>query len=144
MELFRRIRNMKYIPLSLAIIVLLLCSCHNSKTNLSNDSELPTETHDAENFKITASMAHEGINNYCQQEYDLSIAKDNPDMTYIQMGNETETEYQVVFRSYTGAFVCFFIDKTNGITKIVERVPNLDIEEEIGTINLFYYLEKKN
>ncbi|MBR1401578.1 MAG: hypothetical protein IJ604_07025 [Prevotella sp.] len=94
--------------------------------------------------KITAEMAYEGVDNYCHKEYDWSVAEDNPDMMYIQMGEETETEYQVVFRSYTGAFVYFYVDKTSGTTTMVEKVPNLDVEEKSGTINLFDYLEKKD
>ena len=34
-------------------------------------------------------------------------------------------------------------NKTNGITRMVERVPNLNVEEEAGTINLFDYLKKQ-
>ena len=63
---------------------------------------------------------------------------------YVTMGEETETEYQVIFRSYTGAFVYFYVDKASGTTRMVESVPSLDVEEETGTINLSDYLEKKN
>lgn len=90
--------------------------------------------------KITAEMAYEGVNNYCHKEYDWSVAEDNPDMMYLQMGEESDSAYQVVFRSYTGAFVYFYVDKTSGTTKMVEKVPNLDVEEDAGTINLFDYL----
>lgn len=62
---------------------------------------------------------------------------------YVQMGEETDSAYQVVFRSYTGAFVYFYVDKTSGATRIVEKVPNLNVEEDVGTINLFDYLEKQ-
>ena len=87
-------------------------------------------------------MAYEGVNNYCHREYDWSVAKDNPSMMYVAMGDETETEYQVIFRSYTGAFVYFYVNKASGATRMVEHVPALDIEEEAGTIDLFDYLEK--
>ena len=128
-------------------IALLLCSCYNSKTNQPQDSDLQTEMQDSLSAnpsvsKITAEMAYEGVNNYCHKEYDWSVAEDNPDMMYIQMDEETKTEYQVVFRSYTGAFVYFYVDKTTGTTKIVEKVPSLGVEEESGTINLFDYIEK--
>jgi hypothetical protein len=103
-------------------------------------------------------MAYEGVDNYCHEEYDWSVAEDNPDMMYIQMGEETETMYQVVFRSYTGAFVYFYVDKTSGTTKILEKAPVLGVEEadgeyqssdgehqsSLGTINLFDYIGKKN
>jgi len=127
-------------------IALLLCSCHNSKTNQAQDSDSQTEMQDSQGAnplvsKITAEMAYEGVSNYCHKEYDWSVAEDNPDMMYIQVGEETETEYQVVFRSYTGAFVYFYVDKTSGTTRIVEYVPTLDIKEETGTIDIFDYLD---
>jgi hypothetical protein len=65
-------------------------------------------------------------------------------MMYVTMGEETESEYQVIFRSYTGALVNFYVDKASGTTRMVEYVPTLDIENEVGTIQLSDYLEKKN
>ena len=59
------------------------------------------------------------------------------------MGEESDSAYQVVFRSYTGAYVHFYVDKTSGTTKIVEKVPSLNVEEETGTINLLDYIEKQ-
>jgi hypothetical protein len=47
----------------------------------------------------------------------------------------------VVFRSYTGASVCFHVNKTTGSTRMVEHVPALDIESEAGTIELLDWLE---
>ena len=88
-------------------------------------------------------MAYEGVNNYCHSEYDWSVAKDNSSMMYVKMGEETDAEYQVEFRSYTGAFVYFYVDKTSGATRMVEYVPNLDVKNEVGTINLFDYLKKE-
>ena len=87
-------------------------------------------------------MAYEGVNNYCHSEYDWSVAEDNPSMMSVTMGDETETEYQVTFRSYTGALVHFLVDKATGKTRMVESVPTLDIDTVTGTINLFDYLGK--
>ena len=94
--------------------------------------------------KITAEMAFEGVSNYCHSTYDWSVAEDNPSIMYVEMGVETDSAYQVVFRSYTGAFVNFYVDKTSGQTRIVEYVPALNIKEEAGTIDLFDYLEKSS
>ena len=91
---------------------------------------------------ITAEMAYEGVNNYCHSAYDWSVAEDNPSMMSLTMGEETETEYQVIFRSYTGAIVYFYVDKTTGTTRMVEYVPTLDVKNEAGTIDLFDYIEK--
>ena len=120
---------MKHTAFTFVLTILLFCSCGSNNATKS---------------EITAEMAYKGVDNYCPKEYDWSVAEDNPDMMYIQMGEETETEYQVVFRSYTGAFVYFYVDKTSGTTKLVEKVPNLGVEEESGTINLLDYIEKKN
>ena len=128
---------MKYIAFTFVIIDLSLCSCHNNKVQSSD-----VQTEDTLRT-ITADMAYEGVNNYCHSAYDWSVAKDNPDIMYLTMGEETDSAYQVVFRSYTGAFVHFYVDKASGTTRIVEKVPSLNVEEETETIDLFEYLEKK-
>ena len=57
-----------------------------------------------------------------------------------EMGEETGSEYQVIFRSYTGSFVYFYVDKTFGTARLVEYVPSLDLQEDAGSIDLFDYL----
>jgi len=132
---------MKYIAFTFFFVALLLCSCNNNKVNDTQSSDVQTE----DTLRtITKEMAFEGVNNYCHKEYDWSVAKDNPDIMYVQMGEETDSAYQVVFRSYTGAFVHFYVNKTSGTTRIVEKVPSLSVEEETGTIELFDYLGKRN
>ena len=132
---------MKYIAFTLVFMTLLLCSCRNNKADVAQPSDVQTED---TLRSITADMAFEGVNNYCHKEYDWSVAKDNPEIMYVQMGEESDSAYQVVFRSYTGAFVHFYVNKTSGTTKMVEEVPSLNIMEEAGTIELFDYLEKKD
>ena len=130
---------MKYIAFTFFFVALLLCSCNNNKVNDTQSTDVQTE----DTLRtITEEMAYEGVNNYCHKEYDWSVAKDNPDIMYVQMGEETDSAYQVVFRSYTGAFVHFYVNKTSGTTKMVEKVPSLNVEEEAGTINLFDYLDE--
>lgn len=119
--------NMKQIVYSFLFIALLLCSCHPS----SPKSE------------ITAEMAYEGVNNYCHSQFDWSIAEENPSIMYVKMGEETDSTYQVIFRSYTAAMTYFYVNKANGSTRMVEQVPALNIENEAGTINLFDYLKKE-
>lgn len=93
--------------------------------------------------EITAEMAYQGVCNYCHSTYDWSIAEDNPSVMSIEMGEETDSTYLVVFRSYTGAFVNFYVNKTSGTTRVEEYVPVLDIKSESGTIDLFDYLEQE-
>ena len=121
---------MKQLVTVLVVTALLLCSC-GSKDIKGSQS------------KITAEMAYEGVNNYCHSEYDWSMAKDNPDIMGVVMGEETDSAYQVIFRSYTGAFVNFYVDKTSGTTRMEEYVPTLDVKNDAGTIELFDYLKKE-
>ena len=132
---------LKYIAFTFVFLVLFLCSCRNNKADVAQSSDAQTE----DTLRtIRADMAYEGINNYCHSAYDWSVAKDNPDIMYLTMGEETDSTYQVIFRSYTGAFVHFYVNKTSGTTRIVEKVPSLNVEEDAGTIELFDYLEKQN
>ena len=91
--------------------------------------------------RVTAEKAYEGVSNYCHDVYDWSVAEENPSMMYIEMGEESDSTYEVVFRSYTGALVLFFVDKTTGATRMVEKEPLLNIENEAGTINVLDYLK---
>ena len=68
------------------------------------------------------------------------MAEDNPDIMTLEMGEETDSAYQVVFRSYTGALVYFYVNKASGSTRMEEYVPALDIKNDAGTINLFDYI----
>ena len=113
---------------SFLLAILMLCSCGTKDTK----------------SEITAEMAYEGVSNYCHSTYDWSIAEDNPSIMSLEMGEESEAEYQVVFRSYTGAFVYFYVDKASGSTRMEEYVPTLDVRSEAGTIDLFDYLEEDN
>ena len=132
---------LKYIAFTFVFLVLFLCSCRNNKADVAQSSDAQTE----DTLRtITEDLAYEGINNYCHSAYDWSVAKDDPDIMYLTMGEETDSTYQVVFRSYTGAFVHFYVNKTSGTTRMVEKVPSLNVEEEAGTIELFDYLEKQN
>ena len=120
--------SMKQIAFSFALILLLLCSCGSNTTK----------------SEITAEMAYEGVNNYCHSAYDWSVAKENPSIMYVQMGEETDSAYQVVFRSYTGAIVNFYVNKESGTTRMEEYVPTIDVRNEAGTFDIFDYLEQKN
>ena len=119
---------MKHIVFSFILIALLFCSCGSNTTK----------------SEITAEMAYKGVSNYCHSAYDWSIAEDNPSIMYVQMGEETDSAYQVVFRSYTGAFVNFYVNKTSGATRMEEYVPTLDVKSDAGTIDIFEYINKKN
>jgi hypothetical protein len=138
---------MKQIAYSFILTLLLLCSCEgNGRSSESRqarlDGRVVTDEGEANTTKseITAEMAYEGVSNYCHSAYDWSVAKDNPSIMYVQMGEETDSVYQVIFRSYTGAFVNFYVDKASGTTRMEEYVPTLDVKSDAGTIDIFDYL----
>lgn len=90
--------------------------------------------------EITQEMAYAGVNNYCHITYNWSIAEEIPDIMYVVNWDETETEYVVMFRSYTGAYAYFHVDKTSGVTKIMWHDPTLNTDSDGGTINIWDYL----
>jgi len=142
---------MKYFVFSLVLIALLLSSCRMNSTKV--DTQSPDSTYNLKKQEVidttktskggvTEDLAYQGVSNYCHSRYDWSAAEENPSMMYIQMGEDTETEYQVIFRSYTGAFVYFYVEKSSGTTRMIEYVPTLDVKNEVGTIDLFDYIKQ--
>ena len=111
-----------------AIMLLLLAGCRGGKSKTGTE-------------RLSAQMAVEGVSNYCHSEFDWSVAQENPSMMYVALGDSTETEFKVVFRSYTGAFIHFFVDRESGSARMVEVVPALGIENEAGSIDLRDYLD---
>ena len=120
--------KMAALPMILVVLAVMVFAGCTGKGNVSQK-------------EITAEMAYEGVSNYCHSVYDWSAAEENSDIMGLTMGEETDSAYHVVFRSYTGALVNFYVNKANGITKMVDYVPTLNIQEETVTINLFDYLK---
>lgn len=131
-----------FIFITALVMATLLQGCGTK--NESADASFPSASRNTgvSEGGITEETVYEGVYNYCRSTYDWSIAESNPEMMYLQTGEETESEYQVIFRSYTGTFVYFYVDKASGATRLTEYVPALDLEEEAGTINLYDYLEQ--
>ena len=127
----------------LIVIVLVIAGCTNNNSNNSGDVEVVDVVEEinsnTSDNTITSELALEGVNNYCKETYNYS-----PDSSSMLLtsGMETDSEYEVIFRSYTGAYVYFYVDKTTGTTRMVETVPDLDVVEETVTINLYDYLNK--
>ena len=132
-----------------AIMVLLMMGvmlqgCGSSDTTADNPPSSEASGAEVPENGITAEMAFEGVNNYCHSHYDWSIAEENPDIMYVRMGEESDTAYQVIFRSYTGAFVHFTVDKASGMTSMKEVVPNLGVESDAGEFSLYDYLNESD
>ena len=113
------------------------------ETNITSENSESTESSnkDSSENKITKDMALKAVEKYCHEIVDWSMAEENPDIMYVQMGEETDDTYQVVFRSYTGSFTYFDVNKKDGTTKMTDYLPYLNIREESGTINIYDYLD---
>ena len=122
------------------VLVAMLQGCGSKDTSADYPPSSETSGAEVPETGITAEMAFEGVNNYCHTHYDWSIAEENPDIMYVRMGEESDTSYQVIFRSYTGAFVYFTVDKASGMTSMKEVVPNLGVESDAGEFSLYDYL----
>ena len=126
------------------VIGLLMAGCDNTSEEIKFESvssgnvEIVKTESSIEPSDLTEEMAYEAIVKYCTETYGYSPESSS---MYIEIGDGTDNEYQMRFRSYTGAYVYFHIDKTTGVTRMVESVPDLDVEEEAGTINVFDYLD---
>lgn len=94
----------------MSLVIILPTLLSSSCTNTSNST-------------ITPVQAFEGVCSYCHSAYDWTIAQDNPSIISLEMGEETDSAYQVIFRRYTGALVYFYVNKTTGTTSIEEYVP---------------------
>ena len=125
-------------------LVAMLQGCGSKAEKADNSPSRETSGAEVPENGITAEMAFEGVNNYCHTHYDWSIAEENPDIMYVRMGEESDTSYQVIFRSYTGAFVYFTVDKASGMTSMKEVVPNLGVESDAGKFSLYDYLNESD
>lgn len=111
-----------------------------ASTTAPESPDVPEPTA-APKSEITQEMAYAGVNNYCHITYNWRIAEEVPDIMYVVNWDETETEYVVMFRSYTGAYEYFYVDKASGVTRIISYEPVQQKETDEGTINIWDYLE---
>jgi len=117
------------------------CGSKSDAANTPQPAE--TETAVSPEALIPEETAYEGVRRYCRIEYGRELEEDELSAR-LEMGEATESEYRVIFHSYTGAVVTFFVEKSGGRTRMVEYVPALDIENEAGTFDLLDYLEEEN
>lgn len=101
-----------------------------SVTIESKDSE--NETVDIPDAVITDEQALTAIKNYCYiNNPDLeAIEKAGEYPVYWNITSSDEKQIVVLFRSYTGAEVRYYIDKNSGDTYVTEFVPGILTEEE--------------
>ncbi|MCR5676395.1 MAG: hypothetical protein K6G16_11875 [Lachnospiraceae bacterium] len=95
--------------------------------------------------KITDEQALSAIRKYCETNNpDLAgIVQDGAYAVYWDVEAGTDFEIVVLFRSYTGAQIRYYIDRLTGDTRVTESVPGITDGEEPSdeTLNVWDYLE---
>ena len=87
---------------------------------------------DEEDAKISDDQAINAIKNYCHvSNPDLeNIEKEGEYPVYWEVQSSDENEIVILFRSYTGAQIRYYIDPVSGDTYVTEFVPGITSEEE--------------
>ncbi|MCR5402929.1 MAG: hypothetical protein K6E91_03810 [Butyrivibrio sp.] len=96
--------------------------------------------------KITNEQALEAIKSYCYANNpDLEKMADSEDVTvYFDVSSSEAGEIIVLYRSYTGAQIRYYIDPSSGEVYVTEQVPGIIDEEQRTdeTFNIRDYMNK--
>ena len=94
---------------------------------------------------ITEEQACEAVKKYCIEEYpDLADMVDSDEYTIYWEASTTEDgEICVLYRSYTGALIRYYVNPETGDTYVTEQVPGIIDEEQKTdeTLNIKDYIE---
>jgi hypothetical protein len=95
---------------------------------------------------ITQDQALEAVKSYCiANNPDLESMLGSDDYTvYFDVSTSEADEIVVLFRSYTGAQIRYYVDKTTGEVYVTEFVPGIIDEEQRTeeTFNIRDYMDK--
>ena len=94
-------------------------------------AEVSTENEPG-NKKLSDEQALAAIRQYCfVSNPDLeNIVNAGEQQVYWDIQSSTDTEIVVLFRSYTGALIRYYIDPVSGETYVTEFVPGITTEEQ--------------
>lgn len=125
----------------------------DGKTEDNKAEESKTEDGKAENADqgsseskaITGEQALLAIKNYCYLENPSlkDIEEEGEYSVYWDISSCDESQIVILFHSYTGALIRYYIDPVSGETYITEFVPGILLEEERSdvTFNVRDYME---
>ena len=90
-----------------------------------------TETADA-TAPITEEQAAEAIRNYCISENPelAEMVESEDNMAYWDASTTDAGEICVLYRSYTGALIRYYVNPETGDTYVTEQVPGIIDEEQ--------------
>lgn len=118
-----------------AVIVLTLFGCGTQKEENKSEKDVQTEEASYDNStaeKINDDEALSAIRTYCyEQNPELEkIEKAGEYPVYWEVISSDDSEIVILFRSYTGAEIRYYIDRASGDTYVTEFAPGISSEEE--------------
>lgn len=122
-------KRVKYLILIASVLLTALCGCGRNSAAAA----------------ITDEQALRAIRTYCctvnPNLEDIVNAEEYP--VYWEISSSGEDETAVLFRSYTGAQIRYYINRTTGETYVTEYVPGITPEEQRTdeSLNIRDYLE---
>ena len=95
--------------------------------------------------KITEEQATQAIHDYCIESFpDLANMEGSDDYTlYWESSTNENGEIVVLYRSYTGALIRYYVNPETGETYVTEQVPGIIDEEQRTeeTLNVKDYIK---
>ena len=113
------------------ILSMMICSCGKNSDEIAVKIEDIPETEDTIAELISDEQAIDAIRKYCcaiNPDLESIAAEEYP--VYWEIVSSDDSEIVVLFRSYTGSQVRYYINRATGITNITEFVPGITDEEE--------------
>ena len=87
---------------------------------------------DKKNETLTDEQAYTAVRNYCilanPDLEDIAASEEAP--VYWEITSSDEQQIVVLFRSYTGALIRYYIDRATGDATVTEFVPGITSEEQ--------------
>lgn len=109
----------------------------------ATSSTSETTVADVQTDVLSEQQAINAIERYCRiKNPDLDTMSQTEYNFYWEIVESTDTYYNVLFRSYTGAQQHFYIDRNSGKVTVSEFVPGITIEETPTdeTFNIYDYV----
>ena len=102
-----------------------------AETTEATETTETTETADATDL-ITEQQAVEAIRNYCISENPelAEMVESEDNMAYWDASTTDAGEICVLYRSYTGALIRYYVNPETGDTYVTEQVPGIIDEEQ--------------
>ena len=113
----------------------------------TNETTETTETAEASETtgKITEEQATQAIHDYCIESFpDLANMEGSDDYTlYWEASTNENGEIVVLYRSYTGALIRYYVNPETGDTYVTEQVPGIidDEQRTEETLNVKDYIK---